>query len=151
MLQGDAPPLRRWLDGAAGPPRYFWGARKSVAFTDLLAGSSFGGRLGAFQGRSVLVATRDQLTAALAMIELDGIAGRIVICPPGLPQDHLRAIVATAEVDAIVTDCGSPDTGAPIPARSASRFTSNAARRSSRSTIRKTCCSGAAGRPNGCC
>ena len=115
MLQGDVPPLRRWLDGAAGPPRYFWGARKSVAFTDLRNGSSFGGRLGAFQGRSVLVATSEQLTAALAMIELDGIAGRIVICPPGLPQDHLRAIVATAEVDAIVTDCGSPDTGAPDP------------------------------------
>jgi acyl-coenzyme A synthetase/AMP-(fatty) acid ligase len=112
MLQSDALPLRRWLDGAAGPPRHFWGARRSVAFTDLRNGSSFGGRLGAFQGRSVLVATRDQLTAALAMIELDGIAGRLVICPPDLPHDHLRAIVATAEVDAIVTDCGAPDPGA---------------------------------------
>jgi acyl-CoA synthetase (AMP-forming)/AMP-acid ligase II len=65
MLQSDAPPLRRWLDGVAGPPRHFWGARGSVAFTDLIAGSSFGGRLGAFQGRSVLVATSEQLTAAL--------------------------------------------------------------------------------------
>jgi acyl-coenzyme A synthetase/AMP-(fatty) acid ligase len=112
MLQGDAPPLRRWLGGAAGPPRHFWGARRSVAFTDLRDGSSFGGRLGAFQGRSVLVATRDQLTAALAMIELDGIAGRLVICPPDLPHDHLRAIVATAAVDAIVTDCGASDPSA---------------------------------------
>jgi acyl-coenzyme A synthetase/AMP-(fatty) acid ligase len=115
MLQSDAPPLRRWLDGVAGPPRHFWGARKSVAFTDLVAGSSLGRRLGALQGRSVLLATRDQLTAALAMIELDGIAGRLVICPPDVPHDHFRAIVATAEVDAIVTDCGSPDTGAPDP------------------------------------
>ncbi len=114
MLQSDAPSLRRWL-GAAGLPRYFWGAHKSVAFTDLLTGSSFGGRLGAFRGRSVLVATREQLTAALAMIELDGIATRIVICPPGVPQDHLRAIVATAEVDAVVTDGGAPDPGAPDP------------------------------------
>jgi acyl-coenzyme A synthetase/AMP-(fatty) acid ligase len=47
----------------------------------------------------------------LAMIELDGIAGRLVICPPDLPHDHLRAIVATAAVDAIVTDCGAPDPG----------------------------------------
>jgi len=115
MLQGDAPPLRRCLDSVGGPPRHFWGARESVAFTDLVAGSSLGGRLGALQGRSVLLATRDQLTAALAMIELDGIAGRLVICPPGVPHDHLRAIVATAEVDAIVTDCGSTDPGALDP------------------------------------
>jgi acyl-coenzyme A synthetase/AMP-(fatty) acid ligase len=109
MPQSDTPPLRRWLGGAAGPPRYFWGARESVAFNDLISGSSFGRRLGEFQGRSVLVATKDQLTAALAMIELDGIARRLVICPPDVPQDHLRAIVATAEVDAVVPDCGTPD------------------------------------------
>ena len=115
MLQSDAPPLRRWLGGAVGPPRHFWGARTSVAFTDLVAGTSLGCRLGALEGRSVLLATRNQLTAALAMIELDGIARRLVICPPGVPQDHLRAIVATAEVDAIVTDCSSPDPGAPDP------------------------------------
>jgi acyl-coenzyme A synthetase/AMP-(fatty) acid ligase len=115
MLQSDAAPLRRRLGGAAGPPRYFWGAHRSVAFTDLVAGSGFGDRLGAFHGRSVLLATRDQLAAALAMIELDGVAGRIVVCPPGLPQDHLRAVVATAEVDAIVTDGGSRDPGAPDP------------------------------------
>jgi acyl-coenzyme A synthetase/AMP-(fatty) acid ligase len=112
MLQSDARPLRRWLGGNAGPPRYFWGARESVAFTDLLNGSSFGRRLGALQGRSVLVAPRDQLTAALAMIELDGLARRLVICPPDLPQDHLRAIVATAEVDAIVSDRDTPDRAA---------------------------------------
>jgi acyl-coenzyme A synthetase/AMP-(fatty) acid ligase len=109
MVGSDTPPLRRWLGGAAGPPRYFWGARDSVAFSELVNGSSFGRRLGEFQGRSVLVSTKDQLTAALAMIELDGIARRLVICPPDMPRDHLRTIVATAEVDAIVSDCGTPD------------------------------------------
>ena len=69
MLQSDALPLRRWLDGAAGPPRHFWGARRSVAFSDLRNGSSFGGRLGAFQGRSVLVATRDQLDDMAALLD----------------------------------------------------------------------------------
>jgi acyl-CoA synthetase (AMP-forming)/AMP-acid ligase II len=108
MLRSDARPLRQWL-GGAGPPRFFWSARESVAFTDLVGGSSFGARLAAFQGRSVLIATREQLTAAVAMIELDGIARRFVICPADEPQDHLRAIVATAEVDAIVTDAGTPD------------------------------------------
>jgi acyl-coenzyme A synthetase/AMP-(fatty) acid ligase len=101
--------MRRWLTAAAGPPRHFWGARESVAFSDLVKGSSFGGRLDTFEGRAVLVATRDQLTAALAMIELDGIARRLVICPPDVPQDHLCSIVATAEVDAIVFDRGTPE------------------------------------------
>jgi hypothetical protein len=32
--------------------------------------------------------------AALAMIELDGIARRLVICPPDVPQDYLRATTA---------------------------------------------------------
>ncbi len=109
MLQSEARPLRRWLEGVAGPPRYLWGAHESVAFTDLIKGSSLGGRHGAFQERSVLVATREQLTAALAMIELDGIARRLVICPPDVPQDHLRAIMATAEIDAVVSDSGTPD------------------------------------------
>jgi acyl-coenzyme A synthetase/AMP-(fatty) acid ligase len=110
MLQSDPISLRRCL--AAKPPRHFWGERESVAFTDLVNGSGFGGRLGAFHGRSVLVATRDQLTAALAMIELDGIAGRMVICPPDVPQEHLRSIIATAEVDAMVSDGDTPDPAA---------------------------------------
>jgi acyl-coenzyme A synthetase/AMP-(fatty) acid ligase len=112
MPQNDAPPLRRRLDGGVGPPRYFRGACESVALADLIDGSGFGGRLGALRERSVLVATGDQLTAAVAMIELDGIARRLVICPPDVPQDHLRAIVATAEVDAIVSDRDTPDPGA---------------------------------------
>ena len=43
------------------------------------------------------------------MIELDGVARRIVICPPDMTQDHLRAIVATAEIDAVVSDSGTHD------------------------------------------
>jgi acyl-coenzyme A synthetase/AMP-(fatty) acid ligase len=52
----------------------------------------------------VLIATEDQLTAALALIELDGLARRIVLCPPGLPSEHLPLIRESAEVDAVVTD-----------------------------------------------
>jgi acyl-CoA synthetase (AMP-forming)/AMP-acid ligase II len=52
----------------------------------------------------VLLATRDQLTAALALIELDGIVGRIVLCPPDLGPEHLSSVLSTAEVDSIVSD-----------------------------------------------
>ena len=80
------------------------GRDANVALADLTWGSCLGGRLEDLRGRSVLIATRDQLTAGLAMIELDGIAPRMVLCPGGLPRDCLPYVIATAEVDAVVSD-----------------------------------------------
>jgi acyl-coenzyme A synthetase/AMP-(fatty) acid ligase len=84
------------------------GVDAAVYLGDLRWGSSLGGRLGDLRGRSVLVATRDQLTAGLALIELDGVARRIVLSPGDLPPDHLPYVIATAEIDAVVSD--DPDT-----------------------------------------
>ena len=50
--------------------RFLWGATASVPLSDLLRGTSLGGRLPELSGRSVVLLTRDQLTAALALIEL---------------------------------------------------------------------------------
>src|SRR6266849_4699403 len=83
------------------PSRFLWGATASVALSDLLWGTSLGGRLAELSGRSVLVATRDQLGAALTLIELDGVARRLIVCPPDISPEHLPAIIATAGVDAI--------------------------------------------------
>jgi acyl-coenzyme A synthetase/AMP-(fatty) acid ligase len=58
----------------------------------------------AWRGRSVLLAVHEQFAAALALIELDGIARRIVLVPPGVAPDHLSAIVTISEIDTIVTD-----------------------------------------------
>jgi acyl-coenzyme A synthetase/AMP-(fatty) acid ligase len=79
------------------------GLAASVALADLVRGTSLGGRLPELAGRSVLVATGDQLTAALALIELDGVARRLILCPPDLPPEHFSSVVADAEVDAVVT------------------------------------------------
>ena len=98
----DAGSLRDWLNHA-DPDRHLHGLDASVALADLARGTSLGGRLGELSGRSVLIATADQLTAALALIELDGVARRIIICPPDVAAEHLPSVVATAEVDAIVT------------------------------------------------
>ena len=84
------------------------GARAVVALADLAHGSSLGGRLEALRGRSVLLATKDQLTAALAMIELDGVARRIVLCAPDLPAQHLSGVIRGAGADACVRDADSP-------------------------------------------
>ncbi len=80
------------------------GVDGSVNLGDLVWGSSLGGRLEELRGRSVLVATKGQLAAALALIELDGIARRLVLCPPDLSPAHLPTVIATAGVDAQVSD-----------------------------------------------
>ena len=114
MPQSDRDSL--WnLVSAAGrlSDRSLSGANAKVALGDLVRGSSLGGRLEELRGRSVLVATRDQLTAALALVELDGVARRVVLCPPDLPGEHVPLVVATAAADALVTDRAGPEAGAP--------------------------------------
>lgn len=105
MPQND--PRALWdalSDGAQTRLRWLWGADANASLDDLASGSSLGGRLEELRGRSVLVAPRDQLTTALTLIEIDGIARRLVLCPPDLPLEHLPAIAATAGVDAVVSD-----------------------------------------------
>jgi acyl-CoA synthetase (AMP-forming)/AMP-acid ligase II len=79
-------------------------ARHLVSLTDILSQTCLDGRLGELSGRSVLVSMSGQLMAALAMIELDGIARRMLLCPPDLNPDHVSALIDDAEIDAIVTD-----------------------------------------------
>src|SRR6058998_3920042 len=93
--------------------RALWGAEASVTLGELVRGSSLGGRLEELRGRSVLIATSDQLTAALALVELDGVVRRLVLGPPDLPSEHLSHIVTTAAVDALVSDGAVPPTSAP--------------------------------------
>ena len=57
-----------------GPERFLWGATASACLGHLVSGTSLGGRAAELAGRSVLIATRDACAAALALIELDGVA-----------------------------------------------------------------------------
>jgi len=84
--------------------RSVFGAEANIALSDLVAGSALYSRGDELCGRSVLVTTTSQLTTASALIELDGIARRIVLCPPDLPVEHLPFVINTAGVDAIVSD-----------------------------------------------
>ena len=82
----------------------FHGHGASVALAESAAGSTFGTELETLRGRTVLIAVREQLAAALALIELDGLARRMVLCTPDLTPEQLAAVAATAEADAIVLD-----------------------------------------------
>jgi acyl-CoA synthetase (AMP-forming)/AMP-acid ligase II len=84
--------------------RFLWGATAGVSIGDLLRGTSLGGRLLELSGRTVLIATREQLAAASALIELDGVASRVVICPPDIPLAQFPSVIAKSGVDAILSD-----------------------------------------------
>jgi acyl-CoA synthetase (AMP-forming)/AMP-acid ligase II len=80
----------------------------SVCLDALTDGSTLGSRLEELYGRCVLVATKDQLSTALGLVELDGVARRLVLCPLGLSPADFSSIIASADVDAII---GNGDNG----------------------------------------
>src|SRR5438105_3345306 len=79
-------------------------ARTAVPLADLAEGSCLGGHLAELSGRSVLVAVTDQLRTGIAMIELDGVARRMLLCPPDLNPEHIPSLIDDAEIDAVVCD-----------------------------------------------
>src|SRR5277367_2143864 len=80
------------------------GSMSSIGLSDLAHGSSLAGRLHELRDRSILVATTDQLTTALALIELDGLARRVVLYPGDMPPAHIPSVITTANIDALVSD-----------------------------------------------
>lgn len=91
------------------PAGSFHSSGAVVRLAGLAGASSLGGRLEELRGRTVLIATQDQLAAALAIIELDGVARRIVLCPPDLAPHHFPGVIATSGAVAWVRDAAVPE------------------------------------------
>ena len=102
---------------AAGKPRgRLHGARTAIDLADLSHRTSLGGRLGELEGCSVVLLIRNQLAAALTMLELDGVAARMVLCPPDLAPQHLPGVLRDAAADACVRDAeGLPAATPDVP------------------------------------
>ena len=103
------PPIKTHLrqllsEGGDLGRRAIHGRYGSVGLGLMRAGTSLDAPLATIAGRSLLLATADQTAAGLALIELDGAAARIVICPPDLKAEQIGTVVADAALDAIVTD-----------------------------------------------
>src|SRR3984957_13602965 len=111
MVRSNAPSLKGRIADAE-PERFFWDRAAWLCVNHLARGTSFGGRLAELADRSVVVATASQLTSALALIELDGVARRLTILPPDTAADHLGALTACAAADAVVIDEGTPNQAA---------------------------------------
>jgi acyl-CoA synthetase (AMP-forming)/AMP-acid ligase II len=82
----------------------FCGSEASIALADLAAASTLGGNLESLRGLSVVLATRAQLPTAAALVELDGVARRLVLCTPDLTSEQLRLVIAAADADAVLVD-----------------------------------------------
>src|SRR6185312_14083913 len=101
--------LRRAIKNTTtGVDRCLWSANRSLRVENFLDQSSLGGQRQALAGKSVLIRTADQLTTAAALIELDGIASRILICPPDVKSEHISNLAALAGVEAVVTTADAP-------------------------------------------
>jgi acyl-coenzyme A synthetase/AMP-(fatty) acid ligase len=97
------------------PRRFIEDASERVTCSDLFGGSALYGRGEELEGRSVLLAAKGQLTTACALVELDGIARRIILCPPDVPLENLPYVIETGGVDGIVSDRTLTKFGAPRP------------------------------------
>jgi acyl-coenzyme A synthetase/AMP-(fatty) acid ligase len=79
----------------------------AIKLSALSTGSTLPGELEALRGLSVLVATAEQLPTALALLELDGVVRRMVLCTPDLTDQQLAAVASTAQADAILVSKSS--------------------------------------------
>jgi acyl-coenzyme A synthetase/AMP-(fatty) acid ligase len=80
------------------------GPSASIELSELATSSLLDGHLESLRGKSVLLTTYAQLPTALALIELDGVAGRVVLCTPDLSSAQLQGVAATAGAEAMVVD-----------------------------------------------
>jgi acyl-coenzyme A synthetase/AMP-(fatty) acid ligase len=78
---------------------------------DIGSSTIFANRRCGLAGKSVLIGARSQIVGARALIELDGLAARLVICPPDFSPRRLASVIAQAEVDVIVSDAADKDFG----------------------------------------
>jgi acyl-coenzyme A synthetase/AMP-(fatty) acid ligase len=77
---------------------------RKISLTDIAGQTCLQGRLGELSGRSALLDVGSQLVSALVMFELDGVARRMLLCPPDLGANHIPALAEHAGIDAVVTD-----------------------------------------------
>src|SRR5262249_51712839 len=116
MVQADLPSLHARMAAACmSRGAYLQDARHSVAFYDILHGTILSGRRRELHGKSVLIAPKAQLVSALALIELDGVASRLVVCPPDFTSQRLESVIEQAKVEAIVCDEQTQEFGAHLP------------------------------------
>ena len=96
--------------------RFIADATLRLSLRPLDAANRLHGGAASFAGRNVLIRTRGQLAAVLALLALDGVAARILLCPPDVTDEQIHRIMQDGETDIIVTDADICDENS-TPAR----------------------------------
>jgi len=105
MPRAEHPSLWNLIEKAGLNPEFSLSDTDGMVALGALSGASaLGISLAEAAGRSVIIYTDRQLPAALAAIELDGIARRIVFCPPDLALSQLPSVIANAEADILLSE-----------------------------------------------
>jgi acyl-coenzyme A synthetase/AMP-(fatty) acid ligase len=104
-------------NSGSGVKGAFHGQAASIGLSALAKASCLDGRLEALRGRSVLLTLHEQLATAIALLELDGVARRLVLCTPDLKPEMLAEVAATAETDAELSHIDPRPVSAPIERR----------------------------------
>ena len=105
MLPSKSETLRQALSGNSHlSDRFVFAADAIASWCQLATGSCLGNEGTRLVGKSVLIATTGQLTTIETLVELDGVASRLVLYPPDLSIEHLAYSARIAEVSAIVSD-----------------------------------------------
>jgi acyl-coenzyme A synthetase/AMP-(fatty) acid ligase len=89
----------------------FHAPKSSVELSDFAGASCLGGRLESLRGRSILLAMHEQLSTAIALLELDGIARRFVLCTPDLSPETLAEVATIAGTGVQLSDLDT----SPVP------------------------------------
>ncbi len=94
--------------GLHGPGDFITDATTHLTIAALLSCGRGAALARGLRGKSVLLALPGQLCTIAALLALDGVAKRIVIWPGDTPPADINAIMASASVDAVVTDWPIP-------------------------------------------
>jgi acyl-coenzyme A synthetase/AMP-(fatty) acid ligase len=92
----------------ANPTQTIWDVGREIALANLAGSTAFDRDVEDLRGKSLIVLAGDQLTAALALIELDGVARRLVLCPPDIHAEQIEILIADSKADAIIVGPNAP-------------------------------------------
>jgi acyl-CoA synthetase (AMP-forming)/AMP-acid ligase II len=92
------------VNGSDLSSRFLHCGGQSFALGELDDGSSLDCDTRELSDAAVLIATADQLAAALTAIELDGVVRRLVLSPPDVTAGYLDHLLETAAIDTVVSD-----------------------------------------------
>lgn len=101
-----------WNSITSGPPggrASFLSAGKRLDLAELASASLLADAVDGLRGSRVLLATRDQYFTAAALVELDGIARRMILCTPDLDPGRLAEVAATAQADVVLSETSRPE------------------------------------------